>query len=484
MRRRNRTLRAIATVSALALAVATWITVSQREASAFGATSPASVTSYLKSISGNHIISGVHNKEPLSNPSQYTSQAHTITGKYPGLWGGELAFTATDIANRQTMINQAKTEWANGSLVTLTWHMCRPDVATCAFSGGVNGSSLSASEWTQLITNGTSMNNAYKAKLDTAVPYLQQLKDAGVPVLFRPLHEMSDGWAWWGGRSGPSGSARLYQITRDYLAGTKGLTNLIWVWNVKDNGSSSAVAGFYPGDNYVDVVTLDPWNQGFPAQDWYQAIVNVSHGKPIALAEVGNTPTSSQLATQPLWAYFMIWSEYLTGCNCNSTIQATFNNSRTLNQGQLAIQGDGDTPTPPPTTTPPTGGTRVGAITGAGGKCVDVAGANSANGTAVQLYDCNGTTAQQWTVGTDGTIRALGRCLDVTGGGTANGTLVQLYDCNGTGAQQWTAVADGHLRNTQSGRVLDLPSGNTANGTRLQIWDSNANGWQLWHLPA
>ena len=68
--------------------------------------------------------------------------------------------------------------------------------------------------------------------------------------------------------------------------------------------------------------------------------------------------------------------------------------------------------------------------------CVDVAGANSANGTRVQLWTCNGSGAQQWTVGTDGTIRALGKCMDVAGA-TANGTQIQLWDCNGTGAQQW-----------------------------------------------
>ena len=80
-------------------------------------------------------------------------------------------------------------------------------------------------------------------------------------------------------------------------------------------------------------------------------------------------------------------------------------------------------------------GTPTGQITGYGGKCVDVAGANSANGTAVQLYDCNGTGAQQWTVAADGSLQALGKCMDVTSAGTANGTQVQLYDCNGTGAQ-------------------------------------------------
>src|SRR5437016_1346896 len=63
----------------------------------------------------------------------------------------------------------------------------------------------------------------------------------------------------------------------------------------------------------------------------------------------------------------------------------------------------------------------TGAITGFGGKCVDVSGANNANGTRVQLWTCNGTNAQSWTLGTDGTIRALGKCLDVSGGSTTNG---------------------------------------------------------------
>ncbi|MDX6353433.1 MAG: hypothetical protein QOF98_336, partial [Streptomyces sp.] len=73
------------------------------------------------------------------------------------------------------------------------------------------------------------------------------------------------------------------------------------------------------------------------------------------------------------------------------------------------------------------------AITGLGGKCVDAASAGTANGTAVQLYDCNGSGAQQWTVSAAGDIVnvAANRCLDATSGGTADGTTVQLYDCNG-----------------------------------------------------
>jgi glucosylceramidase len=125
-----------------------------------------------------------------------------------------------------------------------------------------------------------------------------------------------------------------------------------------------------------------------------------------------------------------------------------------------------------------------GQITGYGGKCVDVAGANTANGTPVQLYDCNGTTAQQWTVGTDGTLGALGKCMDVTAAGTANGTKVQLYDCNGTSAQKWQPRSDGSVANPNSGRCLDDTDWNTANGTQLQIWDCTGGANQKWTLPA
>jgi beta-glucanase (GH16 family) len=130
------------------------------------------------------------------------------------------------------------------------------------------------------------------------------------------------------------------------------------------------------------------------------------------------------------------------------------------------------------------GGSGAGRITGYGGKCVDVAAASSANGAAVQLYDCNGTTAQNWTVGSDQTLRALGKCMDVTSAGTANGTPVQLYDCNGSGAQKWQAGSGGSLVNPVSGRCLDAAGPSSANGTRLQLWDCTGGANQKWTLPS
>ncbi|GAA3435410.1 ricin-type beta-trefoil lectin domain protein [Kutzneria kofuensis] len=129
-------------------------------------------------------------------------------------------------------------------------------------------------------------------------------------------------------------------------------------------------------------------------------------------------------------------------------------------------------------TTPPPGGHT---ITGIGGKCVDVAGANSANGTQVQLYTCNGTAAQTWTQ-SGSSLQALGKCLDVAGAGTANGTKVQLYDCNGSGAQQWTQNAQHELVNTGSGKCLDATNQSSADGTPLQIWTCAGTANQQWTL--
>ncbi|TDC60799.1 DUF1080 domain-containing protein, partial [Micromonospora sp. KC207] len=96
--------------------------------------------------------------------------------------------------------------------------------------------------------------------------------------------------------------------------------------------------------------------------------------------------------------------------------------------------------------------TRTGRIVGLAGKCLDVRNGSSADGTQVQINACNGAAGQQWTVGTDATIRSLGKCLDVNGGSSADGAKVQLWTCNGGGAQRWSAQSDGSLRNTQSGK--------------------------------
>ncbi|MEU2678326.1 carbohydrate-binding protein [Streptomyces sp. NPDC007107] len=135
------------------------------------------------------------------------------------------------------------------------------------------------------------------------------------------------------------------------------------------------------------------------------------------------------------------------------------------------------------TFTTSTGSARTGQITGIGGKCVDVAAASSADGTQIQLFGCNGTDAQKWTVGTDGTLRALGKCLDVSRGETANGTKIQLYSCNNTGAQKWEPQSNGTLRNPVSGKCLDAAEAASADRTKLQLWSCGSGANQKWILP-
>ncbi|GAB1338002.1 ricin-type beta-trefoil lectin domain protein [Streptomyces sp. E-15] len=129
------------------------------------------------------------------------------------------------------------------------------------------------------------------------------------------------------------------------------------------------------------------------------------------------------------------------------------------------------------------GGDRTGTFVGLAGKCLDVAGGSTANGTAVQLYDCNGSAAQQWTVGADGSVRALGKCLDVASGSTADGARTQLYDCNGTGAQRWSHdAASGAVLNTAANKCLDVTDNSSANGARAQIWSCTGAANQKWTL--
>ncbi|HEX4831652.1 MAG TPA: TIM-barrel domain-containing protein [Trebonia sp.] len=123
-----------------------------------------------------------------------------------------------------------------------------------------------------------------------------------------------------------------------------------------------------------------------------------------------------------------------------------------------------------------------GRVTGYQGLCLDDANASTANYNPIQVYTCNGTSAQQWTIGSGNTLQVLGKCLDVNGGNTANGTVVNLFDCNGTGAQAWVPQPGGDLANPQSGKCLD-DSGSGGSGTQAIIYDCNGAANQRWALP-
>jgi glucosylceramidase len=123
-----------------------------------------------------------------------------------------------------------------------------------------------------------------------------------------------------------------------------------------------------------------------------------------------------------------------------------------------------------------------GQITGPAGKCMDVAGGSSADGTAVQLYTCNGTAAQQWTRPGDGTLRALGKCLDVRDHGTADGSRLQLWSCTGAANQQWTHTPGRDLVNPAADKCADVTGNSSADGTPLQLWTCTGAANQKWTI--
>ncbi|MEU1745388.1 glycosyl hydrolase family 18 protein [Micromonospora arida] len=236
--------------------------------------------------------------------------------------------------------------------------------------------------------------------------------------------------------------------------------NSINLWKARGLPASKAVLGipFYSRPvyyNYSYLVGLDPANANRDcatiggSQQCWNGIPTVKRKTQWALANAGGV---------------MNWELSQDTSGSTSLLSAMYD----------TIMGG--------TTPPPSG--RTGQITGIAGKCVDVASASTANGAAVQLWGCNGTNAQTWTVAGDSTLRALGKCADITSGSTANGAKVQLWDCNGSGAQVWQAQSNGTLRNPQSNKCLDASDNSSADGTRLQIWDCFAGANQRWTLPA
>jgi hypothetical protein len=126
---------------------------------------------------------------------------------------------------------------------------------------------------------------------------------------------------------------------------------------------------------------------------------------------------------------------------------------------------------------PPQSGRLVSAQSG---RCLDVTGQSSTNGTAVEIWDCNGGTNQQWTA-TGGALQVYGtKCLDVLNHATAAGSPVGIWDCNGGANQQWTVNADGTIVGVESGLCLDVTNASTANGAAVEIWTCNGGLNQRW----
>ncbi len=272
------------------------------------------VLAYLAGISGHQTVVGIEDKSSTS-PTADSDSIASITGKPPAFWSADWGFGSDAVDHRQTIVDEAKKQWATGAIVQFIYHSCPlTEDEYCSWDdiGGATPKHLSDAQWTDLVTPGTTLNRAWLARLDTLAPFFQQLRDAGIAPLFRVLHEMNQGVFWWAGRTGPNGTAKLFQITHDYLVGTKGLDNIVWVWNLQDFETlHSDVSAYAPGASYFDVAALDVYNTGYTTGN-YDDMLGASGGKPIGIAECQFMPTADLLAQQPRWAYAALWPDFIS----------------------------------------------------------------------------------------------------------------------------------------------------------------------------
>jgi len=288
---------------------------------------------YIQGISGKKTLAGQHNKEPNSDPDKWTRYIHETTGKYPALWSGDFLFQQENIDARWNMIHEARKQWDQGAVINLMWHACPPDEGEpCGWDPGLLNAQLDDAQWTELLTEGSSLNQAWKKRMEEVAVYLSYLEEHGVEVLFRPFHEMNQGLFWWGGRPGPEGTAKLYRITHDYFTDTLGLTHLIWMWDMQD--LSKDFEAYNPGEEYWDVFGFDIYDQGYDPW-WYHYILSVIGDRPMAIGECAKLPSPAILASQPRWVFFMPWAELVKESNSVREITELYQDARIITRDEM-----------------------------------------------------------------------------------------------------------------------------------------------------
>lgn len=218
--------------------------------------------SYLADIYGKQFLSG-----QVCDEGMYGKEMQVInkaTGKTPAIMGVDLTdYTPSRVEHGASgkTIEHIINFWKAGGIAEVHWHWNAPSKYLTGqwYSGFYK-------EYTNIdikkIMNGGDQEgyDLLMADIDAIAAQLLRLKDAGIPVLFRPLHEASGGWFWWG-TGGPEAYIKLYTLLYDRLTNEYGLDNLIWVWN----GQSK---DWYPGDEYVDIIGMDiyPGEQVYTSQ--------------------------------------------------------------------------------------------------------------------------------------------------------------------------------------------------------------------------
>lgn len=260
-----------------------------------------------------------HGPEVTAGYTTWVVNLHRDTGKWVGVVGADYALGSLDdkwFASVNAIVTQ---HWQAGGLVTL---------CLCSLNNPVTGgdhNDRSFHDLQAMATPGTSANAQWLVMLDRVAGALATLRDAGVVVLWRPLHEMNlPNSAWWADEP-PASYVALWRQMHHYLSVDKGLDNLLWVYAPNgvayDNGTKPP-ADYYPGDDVVDVVGLD-WYSDEPTKigaGGYDTLI--VKGKPFGFTEFGPDIAKSTTAhdlpvlldglrvNAPRAAFFWAWQSY------------------------------------------------------------------------------------------------------------------------------------------------------------------------------
>lgn len=287
---------------------------------------------YLHEISGKRTLTGQH-CAPLLGSTRLAAM-QKITGHYPVVFGQDFGFSAAGtwdgINFRQRVVDEAVRRHAEGFLITLMWHaVCPTDEEPVDFEVSIKRK-LADREWRDLLTPGSGIHERWKSQVDVIAWFLKQLREAGVPVLWRPYHEMNGDWFWWGKKDGDPGYAALYRMLFERLTEFHKLNNLLWVFDANEvQEREGPYASFYPGDDVVDILAADVYMGGFDERN-YEQLLALAGRKPIALGEVGSMPSREILRAQPRWAWFMHWGDPMSLWEQRQAVKEFFEAEETL----------------------------------------------------------------------------------------------------------------------------------------------------------
>lgn len=283
--------------------------------------------SYLLDCYGSKTISGAVGGTAWE--TSYIDYINSQAGKYPAVVGFDYIFNnwvRGSWGPDYTDISLVKKAWQAHNIIQIGWHWCAPVSQAVAegttISDGDFSYNTKAYSISEALKEGTWQNKDLKRQLGQIAGYLQLLRDEGIPVLWRPLHEAAGDYGWgawfWWGFGGADYCKQLWQYMYRLFTEDYGLDNLIWVWTAQTsrNGHIAKLAdlqAWYPGDEYVDIVGADLYEtKGSTQSDRFQLINDSVYGrKMVALSEFGNLLDIDGYFTEGApWLWFMNWCNY------------------------------------------------------------------------------------------------------------------------------------------------------------------------------